>query len=514
MKLELNHTGVLPKRLAEALEAVRSEDDALAADELVVLGEEILLHLAALGMAAYLAQDRQQAALNDFAADLFLSDGHQFNAGPIWRWAAHMVRQAKGPQAEALQPFFWKDGALEPDVHHAAELRNMVMHGFFVLPPETNREEAAKLCALLDRIAEAGLFSDVSEDFHFIDRNASGEVGFSGRWTARTEEGDWERLGRCGAFGIKAGRVALEFAGGFLDGERSAAEAVAPDEAAVARLSVRDLGAEAAVLLAHRPGEDGMGLHAAGIAALGGQGFEVVHFRIDPSGAAFTRDFVSRTLLGKAMAEGVKVKSKRGFDWYAKARKSGAISQPWAVAIHGVHWATGHPDHLLNLLPELREASIPMVATGWPLEEVAARFLHLESAGVPVLPNAAQAEVLLKNRVRFRGPDPDRPEDREAHAQLAAILDAVVEGVRADGEVVARRFADLHGHPIEFVHEAMSALTACLRLERRAFEPAEFDPLYDFPKEMNESAQIYMALGRHDLKLEYRHRVLTIEPEA
>ena len=120
----------------------------------------------------------------------------------------------------------------------------------------------------------------------------------------------------------------------------------------------------------------------------------------------------------------------------------------------------------------------------------------------------------MKNRVRFRGPDPDRPEDRKAHAELAVILNAVVEGVRADGEVVARRFADLHGHPIEFVHEAMSALTACLRMERRAFEPAEFDPLYDFPKQMNESAQIYMALGRHDLKLEYRHRVLTIQPEA
>jgi len=514
MKLELNHTGALPKRLAEALEAVRSEDDALAADELVVLGEEILLHLAALGMAAYFAQDSQQAALNDFAADLFLSDGHQFNAGPIWRWAAHMVRQAQGPQAETLQPFFWKDGALEPDVHHAAELRNMVMHGFFVLPPETNRQEAAKLFALLDRIGEAGLFSDVAEDFHFIDRDASGAVGFSGRWTALTAEGDWERLGRCGAFVTKAVRVALEFGDSFLDGERSAMKAVAPEEAVVARLSSRDLGADAAVLVAHRPGEDAIGLHAAGIAALGEQGFEVVHFRIDPSGAAFTLDFVSRTLLGKAMAEGVKVKSKRGLGWYAKARKSGAISQPWAVAVHGVHWATGHPDHLLNLLPELREAGIPIVSTGWPLEEVAGRFLHMESAGAPVLPDAAQAKVLLQNRVRFRGPDPDRPEDREAHAQLVAILDAVVEGVRADGEVVARRFADLHGHPIEFVHEAMSALTACLRMERRAFEPAEFDPLYDFPKEMNESAQIYMALGRHDLKLEYRHRVLTILPEV
>ena len=227
--------------------------------------------------------------------------------------------------------------------------------------------------------------------------------------------------------------------------------------------------------------------------ALGGKGFEVVHFRIDPSGVAFTRDFVSRTLMGKAMAEGVKVKSKRGFDWYAKARKSGAISQPWAVAVHGVHWATGHPDHLLNLCPSCGKG-IPVVATGWPLEEVAGRFLHMESAGVPVLPDAARPRF-VEEPCALPGSDPDRPEDREAHAQLAAILDAVVDGVRAEGEVVARRFADLHGHPIEFVHEAMSALTACLRMERRAFEPAEFDPLYDFPKEMNESAQIYMALG-------------------
>lgn len=514
MKLEVNYTGPLPNRLAEALEGVRSEDDALAADELVVLGEEILLHLAALGMAAYLAQDRQQAALNDFIADLFLSDGHQFNAGPIWRWVAHMVRQAEGPQVEALQPFFWKNGVLEPDVHHASDLRNMVMHGFFVLPPETNGEEAAKLCALLDRIGEAGLFTEAAENLHFIALDASGAVGFSGRWTAWVEEGDWERLGRCGAFGTKADRVALEFGAGFLKTEQFAMDAVEPDQAVLTRLSTRNLKVESAVLLAHRPGEDGVGLHAAGITALSAQGFDVTHFRIDPAGAAFTRDFVTRTLREKAILEGLKVKSKRGFEWYSQGRASGVIAQPWALAVDGIHWATGHREHLLNLLSELLEAGITLVASGWPLEEVASRFLHIESSGVPVLPDAIQAEVLLKNRVRFRGPDPERSEDREAYAQLADILNALVEVVRADGEVVARRFADFHGHPIEFVHEAMSALTACLHMERRAFEPAIFDPPYDFPKEMNESVQIYMALGRHDLKLEYRHRVLTIHPEA
>lgn len=514
MKLEVNYSGALPIRLTKALKAVRSEDDALAADELVVLGEEILLHLAALGMAAYLVQDRQQAALNDFAADLFLSDGHRFNAGPIWRWVAQMVRQAGQAEAQALKPFFWKNGSLEPDVHYASELRNRVMHGFFVLPPEQNREEAAKLGALLDRIGDAGLFSDVAEVFHFIERDASGAVGFSGRWTARIEEGDWERLGGCCAFGAKATRVALEFGGGFFDGEQSTMKAVNPSQAATANLLSRNLGADAAVLLAHRPGEDGLELHAAGIDSLCAQGFDVIHFRIDPSGAAFNRDFLTRALLEKAIQNGVHVKSKRGLEWYTQARSSGVIFQPWAVAVHGVHWATGHPDHLLNLIPELRKAGIPFVATGWPLEEVVDQFLHMESAGPPVFPDATQAYDLLNNRVRFRGPDADRPEEREAYRQLAAVLDAVVAGVREHGEVVARRFADLHSYPIAFVHHAMAALTACLRLERRAFEPAEFDSVYDFPVEMNETAQIYTALGRNDINLDCRHYILSIHPES
>ena len=512
MKLKLNYAGKLPKRLTMALEAVRSEEDALAADELVVLGEEILLHLAALGISVYLGQEKQRSALNDFATDLFLSNGSQYNAGPIWRWVAHMIQDAQGPQAEALRPFFWKDGKLNSDVHHAAHLRNMVMHGFFVLPPETNREEAMKLCAILDRMGEARLFSFPSADFHFIEGGTAGMAGFSGTWTA--EEGDWGRFAQCGAFGTKASRVALEFGDNFLRDENSAMEKTLANQSVMAKLSLHDMQGSAAVLVAHRPDDDGVGCHAAGIHTLTAQGFEVLHFRIDSAGAAFTSEFLAHTIMSKARTEGVKVKSKRDWGWYAKACKSGEIRKPWAVAVHGIHWATGNKKHILNILPELREAGIPFIATGWPLEEVVSRFLHVEFCGDPFLPDKELSQKLMLNRIRFRGPDPDRPEDQDAYSQLVSILDEVIEEVQADGELVARRFADLRDHPIEFVHEVFSALTACLRLERRAFEPVVFDPLYNFPKEMNESAEIYLALGRHDLQLEYRHRVLTIHPEA
>jgi hypothetical protein len=56
----------LPPRLIQKIQAVQSEDDAYAADELVELGEEILSHLAARGFAAYLQQAKQKSVFNDF----------------------------------------------------------------------------------------------------------------------------------------------------------------------------------------------------------------------------------------------------------------------------------------------------------------------------------------------------------------------------------------------------------------------------------------------------------------
>jgi hypothetical protein len=137
----------LPHPLHIKISAVQSEDDAYAADELIELGEEILSQLAAMGIAAYLKQSKQKEVFNDFLISLFLSNGHSYNAGPpLYRWAANMLKEAECEYAAMLRPFFWQmaDGkeVLNDQVHHLASLRNAVKHGFFVLPPERNRDEA------------------------------------------------------------------------------------------------------------------------------------------------------------------------------------------------------------------------------------------------------------------------------------------------------------------------------------------------------------------------------------
>ena len=138
--LQLNN--LFPPRLLKKIESVQSEEDAYAADEVVELGEEILSQLAAMGIAVYLQQKKQKEVFNDFLISLFLSNGHAYNAGPVYRWAANMIKEAEGSLAKLLKPFFWeeKDGheTFNEEIHHLAGLRNAVMHGFFILPPERN----------------------------------------------------------------------------------------------------------------------------------------------------------------------------------------------------------------------------------------------------------------------------------------------------------------------------------------------------------------------------------------
>ena len=188
----------LPPRLIQKIQAVQSEDDAYAADELVELGEEILSQLAAMGFAAYLQQAKHKSVFNDFLISLFLSNGHAYNAGPLYRWAANMLKEAEGEDAAFLKPFFWeeKDGTqvLNEVIHSLASLRNAVMHGFFVLPPERNRVEALTMEDILGQMRQAGLFEKQFGTFHFMDAQ-----GFNGHWNV-TDPAAWRSFDENFAF--------------------------------------------------------------------------------------------------------------------------------------------------------------------------------------------------------------------------------------------------------------------------------------------------------------------------
>ena len=45
---------------------------------------------------------------NDFLLQLFTTKSHAYNAGPLYRWAANMMRELDTKEAKILYPFFWE----------------------------------------------------------------------------------------------------------------------------------------------------------------------------------------------------------------------------------------------------------------------------------------------------------------------------------------------------------------------------------------------------------------------
>ena len=86
----------------------------------------------------------------------------------------------------------------------------------------------------------------------------------------------------------------------------------------------------------------------------------------------------------------------------------------------------------------------------------------------------------------------------------------LIDDIKKEKLVVARRFADKYKYSTEYVHEAFSILYPFLNAESMPFELDEIDPLYNFPKEINESSRVFFTIGRRDAKLEYQHKALQL----
>ena len=79
----------------------------------------------------------------------------------------------------------------------------MVMHGFFVLPPDKNKEIADNIGQLLVELHQADFFSTLA-DCHFINQN-----GFTGRWNI-TDPEEWNAYKADTPFGKLSQRIILE----------------------------------------------------------------------------------------------------------------------------------------------------------------------------------------------------------------------------------------------------------------------------------------------------------------
>ena len=511
--MKFKHFDNLPNRLTQKMKAVESENDAYAADEIVDLGEEILSQLAAMGIAAYLQQDKQKEVYNDFLISLFLSNGHAYNAGPIYRWTANMLKEAEGDFVQVLRPFFWQliDGVevLNEEVHHLAGLRNAVMHGFFVLPPESNVKEAGNMEAILEKLDNVGVFKMKFDEFHFIDKD-----GFNGHWNIANPDA-WEHLEKCYSFGELAQRVSHEYAESFRLEEQAFAHlnsAMIP-EVEKASQDLLEKGRGALVCWYQPNSSRGEDAYRTLIQTVSSDAYLPIYYALNDRGATFTTSFLEKEL-GKALFAHTQKENARKEPMKFLNNKDNKkfITKIPVVVLHNLHVALFNDSHLTLFFNQLFDAGVSVLCTSWKYPYLR-RFFNAEvtlNADSDMVDEETIA-YSLHNYLRFKGPSNeqnDQLEDYEKLRKIVAELHVILEN---NEEVVARRFADEkdHNYPIEFVHEAFGILSPFYQTGKEPFIKDEVDELYGFPKTIEESSRIFLTLGRRDVKLEYQHKVLS-----
>ena len=504
----------LPQQIKNKIKEVLQEDEAYAADELVELCEEILTQLAAMGFAAYLSQPHQKEVYNDFIIQLFTSKSHAYNAGPLYRWAANMIKDLDDATSKKLYPLFWeeKEGELVlcEKVHQLAMLRNKVMHGFFLLPPEDNQKEATHLADVLGDIIQQDMFSLFSEaSYHFL-TSQSKLVAFKGNW--RIAEEEWQSLENAHSFGSLSATIRYQLSEDF---EKDQQQLVQDNHDAVKPLKVLydfiKSNTKGAMAVWSRPNEEQTTDYANLVHHLQNDNeFMCVCQSLDTAGINFTSEFLLNRL-ARAIAEhtGTEKYSHDAKKALVQLRKE-CTARP-VVVIHNVHTCLFHPAHLLHLADFFYENEIVIVAYGFHHPWVDQFFNQSHFiAGKPYLPSQKEWGSLFLNYLRFKGPSKEIDAQKKSFEELESVTSKLVAELKKEKQIVARRFADKHGYAMEYVHEAFSILHPFLNAERMKFKMDELDELYGFPKEITEASRLYFSIGRRDANLEYQHKILSV----
>jgi len=496
-------------RIGDKINAVLEEDEQYAADELVELAEEILSSIAANGFARYIESDKQKEVYNDFFIELLTSSGHAYNAGPLFRWAANMIKEDPQLLSNNLHRFFWdlhdNQYVLSEAVHSLAELRNRVMHGFFVLPPEENCKQADAIGDLLIDLHESGLFNNTAT-YHFI---ANGH--FTGQWNI-TDAAQWNQFMSDRPFGRLVKQILHQRGETFWSAaQRTDHQPHQPFIPAsfVDFISNKQRGAYA--LWVHPIDQHRHDYFSNMVSWLQEQpDILTIAYSIQETGISFTSGFLLDRLLhllnktNKPLSGG---KKKEEHLKSLRPTHAGRI----VVVINSIETALFSAQHVSKLFSLLQEHNILVVAVGHHLEHFNTFFSTTETiAHPPVVPDPKARINILHNYLRFKGPHPDRKEDAVDVQTLKEIMDKICDGLQSGQKIYARRFADEHQYNIEYVHEIFAVLYPWVLNTREKFEEDTVDELYGFPSTITETTPIYLALGRRDLKLEYQHKVISL----
>ncbi len=205
--------------------------------------------------------------------------------------------------SKKIKPIFWNESAgeyvLNNDFERLSDLRNAVMHGFFILPAERNREEANHIAKVLEIIIEKNIFQLSSDmNYHFLNHNQD-LTSFNGDWSISVDK--WSLYKDCYDFGKLSSRIQYEISPEYdLDQNTLVEKSKLIDKVGSELLEFLNNNEKGAVSYWLNPQEDSTVLYSSLINSIkSNEDFILVFQQLNTEGINFTSEFLLDRVVNK-----------------------------------------------------------------------------------------------------------------------------------------------------------------------------------------------------------------------
>ena len=525
---------LLNDRLRKKMLDVCNEHPDYVADELLLLSEEILSQVSAYGVCLYLQKGGilQTEKNNDYILhDLFLHDGHQ-NAGPVFYNVCNLVQELTAVLSDKQNELFNSESDINKKLQELAAFRNALMHGFFKLPAERNLELVKEIQIILEKLLKYYEIFKHKGDFHFWKKD-----GFSGHWNLQDND-DWNALAgeKATSFEKLADKAQNELhSPDFL---KTVSISHEPNSAMEKKEDLEgfissDFKESLYVQFNPRDKKQQYEFYDNAYALLKQiENVELLSYTIDENGIGFTSyllfarlvSFLTpiKTKLSQELNDEKKLKELKLSVEKPKDKLNDKVEslindigkldkkKKLVLLINNIHLVPFASDHITSLMKFFKESGIYFIGIGWEYEHLNSVFCQKLDLRKDrnVIPNEIALKQLIDNHTRHRGPF----EKDADYADLMRIINLICQLLEDKKSVIARQLADVEKVNIELVNEALYILYPYFKYDQSGngtnYIKDDLDELYGFPKTQTETSSIFLTLGRRDIDLEYKHKIL------
>ncbi|MFY7938815.1 MAG: hypothetical protein ACOVOQ_15665, partial [Flavobacterium sp.] len=388
-----------------------------------------------------------------------------------------------------------------------AAFRNSLMHGFFKLPAERNLVLVKEIQAILAKLLNHYKLFEHQADFHFWKNE-----GFSGHWNIKDNAG-WTAL--AGEKDTSFEKLADKAQNELHSPDFVKTVSISHEQNAFEKKDViegfisSDLKESIYVQFHPRDKKQQDEFYESAYALLKQkENVKLLSYTIDENGIGFTSYLLNHQLLKNlGLQTNEKDPKQKIKNKVTELKKNG---KKMIILINNIHLVPFASDHITSLMKFFKESGIHFIGIGWEYEHLNSIFsqkIDLRKVG-NIMPDETEINLLLKNHTRHRGPF----EKEDGHADLKHIIQIIRDRLKDKKSVIARQLADEENLDIELINEALYILYPYFKYDQSGLDnnylKDDLDELYGFSKTQTETSSIFLTLGRRDIDLEYKHKIL------